>query len=241
MSQTNGHFLPPKSTVHPGFPKLGNDILVVRAKNRRVILTPTFHLFFNPNTQGINLIDTFQSHWDLIYKMFLCPAIYLHFNCLHPSPSHCFSILTGLLLQFRSFSRVFSSEKAKRLFSSLHCLNPFNSSPVLLKYAQILSWEKRLCIVLLPLTFQQTQMSASVVLKCSFSMHQFSLRSFKSTYFKTHTGASPMVQWLRAHVPISPVAQGSPVWIPGADTALLSKPCCGRHLTYKVEEDGHGC
>ena len=23
--------------------------------------------------------------------------------------------------------------------------------------------------------------------------------------------------------------------------ALLGKPCCGRHLTYKVEEDGHGC
>ena len=29
--------------------------------------------------------------------------------------------------------------------------------------------------------------------------------------------------------------------IPGADMALLGKPCCGRRPTYKVEEDGHGC
>ena len=37
------------------------------------------------------------------------------------------------------------------------------------------------------------------------------------------------------------VAQGSLVWIPGADMALLGKPCCGRRPIYKVEEDGHGC
>ena len=37
-------------------------------------------------------------------------------------------------------------------------------------------------------------------------------------------------------------ARGSPVWIPGVDMALLDKPCCGRHPTYKkVEEDGHEC
>ena len=36
-------------------------------------------------------------------------------------------------------------------------------------------------------------------------------------------------------------ARGSPVWIPGADMALLGKPCCCRHPTYKAEEDGHGC
>ena len=36
-------------------------------------------------------------------------------------------------------------------------------------------------------------------------------------------------------------AWGSPVWIPGADMALLGKPCCDRRPTYKVEEDGHGC
>ena len=35
--------------------------------------------------------------------------------------------------------------------------------------------------------------------------------------------------------------RGSPVQIPGADMALLGKPCCGRHPTYKAEEDGHGC
>ena len=36
-------------------------------------------------------------------------------------------------------------------------------------------------------------------------------------------------------------AWGSPVWILGADMALLGKPCCGKRPTYKVEEDGHGC
>ena len=35
-------------------------------------------------------------------------------------------------------------------------------------------------------------------------------------------------------------APGSPVRILGADMALLGKPCCGRHPTYKVE-DGHVC
>ena len=35
--------------------------------------------------------------------------------------------------------------------------------------------------------------------------------------------------------------QGSPVQIPGADMVLLVKTCCGRHPTYKVEEDGNVC
>ena len=34
---------------------------------------------------------------------------------------------------------------------------------------------------------------------------------------------------------------GSPVLILGADMAPLGTSCCGRHPTYKVEEDGHGC
>ena len=36
-------------------------------------------------------------------------------------------------------------------------------------------------------------------------------------------------------------ARGSLVQISGMDMAPLGKPCCGRHPTYKVEEDGHGC
>ena len=36
-------------------------------------------------------------------------------------------------------------------------------------------------------------------------------------------------------------ARGSLVQIPGTDMAPLGKPCCGRHPTYNVEEDGHGC
>lgn len=36
-------------------------------------------------------------------------------------------------------------------------------------------------------------------------------------------------------------ARDSPVCVLGVDMALLGKPCCGRHPTYKVEEDGHRC
>ena len=36
-------------------------------------------------------------------------------------------------------------------------------------------------------------------------------------------------------------AGGSAVWVPGVDMALLGRPCCGRHPTYKVEEDGYRC
>ena len=49
-----------------------------------------------------------------------------------------------------------------------------------------------------------------------------------------------MAQQLSAHVPLLEV-WGSLVQIPGADMAPLGMPCCGRHPTYKVEEDGHGC
>ena len=36
-------------------------------------------------------------------------------------------------------------------------------------------------------------------------------------------------------------ARGPPVWMLGVDMSPLIKPCCGRHPTYKVEEDEHGC
>ena len=36
-------------------------------------------------------------------------------------------------------------------------------------------------------------------------------------------------------------AWDTPVWILGTDMAPLGMPCCGRHPTNKVEEDGHGC
>ena len=36
-------------------------------------------------------------------------------------------------------------------------------------------------------------------------------------------------------------AWGSQFSILGADMAQLGKPCRGRHPTYKVEEDRHGC
>ena len=52
-------------------------------------------------------------------------------------------------------------------------------------------------------------------------------------------GAGLVVQQLSAHAPLwQPGVH--PVWILGADMAPLGKPCCGRHPTYKVEEDGHG-
>ena len=35
------------------------------------------------------------------------------------------------------------------------------------------------------------------------------------------------------------VVWGLPVRIPGLETTLLGKPCCGRCPTYKEEEDGH--
>ena len=36
-------------------------------------------------------------------------------------------------------------------------------------------------------------------------------------------------------------AWGLQVRILGVDMAPLGKPCCGRHPTYKIEEDGQGC
>ena len=52
-------------------------------------------------------------------------------------------------------------------------------------------------------------------------------------------GASPVALWLSVHILLL-AARGSPVQIPGADICTTHKPCCGRHPTYKVEEDGLG-
>ena len=55
-----------------------------------------------------------------------------------------------------------------------------------------------------------------------------------------HPGACPVAQLLSAHLLLLG-SLTSPVRIPGVDMAALGRPCCGRHPTYKVEEDGHGC
>ena len=69
---------------------------------------------------------------------------------------------------------------------------------------------------------------------------QYSTVTWENPCQKDWTGAGPEVQWLSLHTPL---------WWPRARCfgsqvrtyAPLSKPCCGRHPTYKVEEDGHGC
>ena len=57
---------------------------------------------------------------------------------------------------------------------------------------------------------------------------------------KLNKGAGLVAQQLSVHIPLlgGPGFAGS---IPGMDMAPLGTPCCGRHPTYKVEEDGHGC
>ena len=67
-------------------------------------------------------------------------------------------------------------------------------------------------------------------------MHMYPVRFFKGIFIiilhksmSEITNCHPTAAW------------GSPVQIPGADMAPRGKPCCGRHATYKAEEDGHGC
>ena len=60
--------------------------------------------------------------------------------------------------------------------------------------------------------------------------------------FITHrAGAGPVVQWLSEHIPLLG-GPGFAALDPGCRHGTAwQKPCCGRHPTYKVEEDGHGC
>ena len=67
---------------------------------------------------------------------------------------------------------------------------------------------------------------------------QVQIRIFSMIKMKT-SGASPVAQQLRAHVPL---LRGLGFAGMGADMAPLGKkPCCGRRPMYRVEEDGHGC
>ena len=53
-------------------------------------------------------------------------------------------------------------------------------------------------------------------------------------------GLGLVAQQLNSHAPLwQPVVHRFRSWV--RTCALLIKPCCGRHPTYKVEEDGHGC
>ena len=53
-------------------------------------------------------------------------------------------------------------------------------------------------------------------------------------------GASPVAPQLSVHVPLQwPGVYHFRSWV--WTYAPLVRPCCGRHPTYKAEEDGHGC
>ena len=53
-------------------------------------------------------------------------------------------------------------------------------------------------------------------------------------------GASLVAQELTSHIPLRrPGVCLFGSWV--QTYALFGKACCGRHPTYKVEEEGHGC
>ena len=56
---------------------------------------------------------------------------------------------------------------------------------------------------------------------------------------KRKVGSGLMAQWLSSHVPLlgGPGCAGSD---PEFEHGTTWQPCCGRHPTSKVEEDGHG-
>ena len=59
--------------------------------------------------------------------------------------------------------------------------------------------------------------------------------------FKINYGGRPGGAAVKFSGSAASEGQGSLVWIPSVDMALLVKPRCGRDATYKVEEDGHRC
>ena len=60
-----------------------------------------------------------------------------------------------------------------------------------------------------------------------------SLTSIRKKLF----GTGPVAQRLSSHVPLL-----GGLGFTGSDPGCgHGMPCCGRHPTYKVEEDGHGC
>ena len=72
--------------------------------------------------------------------------------------------------------------------------------------------------------------------------HKFTLdpttaaKSVKKTKFRGQpSGVAIKFVWSAS------AAQGLLVGIPGADLHTAFKPCCGRCLTYKIEEDEHRC
>ena len=66
-------------------------------------------------------------------------------------------------------------------------------------------------------------------------MREIEMWLIKCQIIKEHVGASPVAQRLSSHV----LLLGGPGFA-GLDVgATLGTPYCGRHPTYKVEEDGH--
>ena len=59
----------------------------------------------------------------------------------------------------------------------------------------------------------------------------------ENDYRITFVEAGPVAEWLSSQVPLQ-AAQGSQVWIPGADLAPFIRPRCGG-IPHKVEEDWH--
>ena len=88
--------------------------------------------------------------------------------------------------------------------------------------------------------FMALQKESGIIYHAFAICGQESSESVSVLFKSKNIGAGPVVQWLSVHIPLL-AAWGSLVRIPSVDMAPLGKPCCGRHPTYKVEEDGHDC